>query len=157
MKILKIHRSQMIKGGFWIAAFSLIVTFQDLSAYDASPKCFKEIQTDFFQETTITTALSFHRHRIYQSQWFRISRDLVKTNKRIPDLMEKYAKRLPRNPLEQPFQYEAAEKLLYSVTWDLFIEVMDSYYIKNQYTLQRVFSYIFNQESGRIRACLELD
>ena len=139
-----------------IAYFSLIITFQTLSAYDASPRCFKEIQTDFFREPTVTTALSFQSHRIYRSQWYRISKDLMTANRRIPRLMKEEARRLDENPLEKPFQYEGAEKLLHAVTWSLFVEVMDRHYVKDQYTLQRVFTYIFEQESERIRACLNL-
>jgi len=119
------------------------------------PDCFRRIQTTFFQEKTILTALSFYRYLINESQWTPVAKELVAANSRIPSLMKIEAKRYPRNPLERPFQPEVAQDILRAAARTAFVEVMKNNYITNPHIINGMFTYIWNQNSGRVQDCLK--
>ncbi len=124
-----------------------------LSAYDASPRCFTQLQRNFFRYSTISLALSFYGE-IPQSQWSMVNRSLQKKNQMIPQLMREQAARMHSNPLENPFNREVAEDLFRQVLWNVFADVMIRYNVTKRVQIEGAFNFIYKKESKRIIDCL---
>ncbi|MGA8164706.1 MAG: hypothetical protein WB791_06750 [Waddliaceae bacterium] len=131
------------------------LTDAGLSAYDGSPRCFRELQRNFFQPSTVSLALSFYRN-IPQPQWLIISRALQARNGTIPQLMRDQARRLRPNPLEDPFDPVGAEDLFRQVLWTIFADVMIQNGVSRPSQIEGAFNSIWRKESGRIADCLGL-
>jgi hypothetical protein len=123
-----------------------------LPAYDASPKCFKQLQTEFFRESTVELALSIFQTP--QSQWILIRKGLKDESRHIPQIMKEQAKKMRPNPLENSFQTESALRLLRKVAWEIFVKVMEKYDGSQKRKWQLIFDYIYETELRHINACL---
>lgn len=137
---------------FGVLTLFLIVT----SSFNASPRCYKDLQIDFFNQQYIYEALDLYAlDNIYQSQWVQIVRKLREEQKNVPQIIRLKANRMRPNPLEYPFQKDKAEELLVQTLYEIFARVMQDYVsLLPDQTIQNMFAYIKQQQAGRLEACL---
>ncbi|MFQ5728739.1 MAG: hypothetical protein ACE5GN_00040, partial [Waddliaceae bacterium] len=122
-------------------------------AYDAQPRCFKQLQTRFFRGSTVNLALSIFQTP--QSQWILIRQDLKKESRRIPRIMKARGRKMRPNPLQNPFQTEAALQLFRQIAWEIFVQVMAKYDDGfQQRKWPAIFNHIYETELRHINACL---
>lgn len=98
--------------------------------------------------------LALKLYKAPQGMWNLIARELNSRNSRIPGMMRDHAKKMRPNPLENPFDEDAAIKLLRRVTREIFMETMRKYQPVVERDWERIFSYIFDFELERIEQCL---
>lgn len=135
-----------------LASFSIIGA-PSLQAYDDSPSCFKEISSDFFSYDILVQALSLTL--VPQSQWQLIYSALKIAVKQVPETVKNRANQMNPNPLENPFQPNAADELLTEALLEVFTNVMIANNITNPNNIRNMFSYIREQQDFRIQRCLE--
>lgn len=141
----------------------IFVCFLNMStavfAFDASPRCFKELQLHFFQPAIVSQALSIHR--VDQSVWTPIVQLLEEASKKVPEIIKKRAQGMNPNPLEPIFIPEVAKALLEEALFDVFSGVLISF---NNYQdiringndIRDMFNYIMEKQASRIDGCIIL-
>lgn len=140
---------------FFICAFVLTLT-TGLFAFDASPRCFKDLSVNFFQTGIVSQALSMHK--VDQSVWTPIVQQLQEVSKKVPDMVKKRARAMSPNPLEPVFIPEAAYSILTDVLFEVFSGVLISY---NAYQdiringddIKNMFDYIMSKQTSRFENC----
>lgn len=135
---------------FWL--FVILSPLSYLPAYDASPPCFRELETNFFKQILLYQALSLHH--VYQSQWSPIYQDLVKRSADIPRTVRDKASRMHRNPLQDPFQKDVAVDILRQTLYDAFVEVLKIHNITNESDIKDMFNYIQERQPEYLRRCM---
>jgi len=136
--------------------FALIFVAGTMSAYDASPRCYKELQTNFFDSRIVMEALALHY--VPQNSWTPIARALATQSQQVPQVIRAQSMRLQPNPLDPVFLPEQALELLRSVLLTVFTQVVSSYNFNqesniNQGDIQAMFDYISNKQAYRIERC----
>lgn len=141
----------MKKNAFVLFFGSFALASTIANAYNDSPSCYKELQTHFFRQDLVLQALSMHF--IGQSQWTPINNALQEATKAVPQMVKEQAVRMPRNPLENPFQAKEAEELLRKILFEVFEAVLHQYGVTNPGDIREMFEYIEQQQAGRIKSC----
>lgn len=136
----------VIIGGLWSP--------QNLQAFNAEPPCFKDLEENFFRDDLVLQALSLQYNWYSQGQWALIVRGLHDRSRDIPYMLERRASLARPSPLEYPFQYEQASKLLFEILFEVFHQVMIESGITNEGIINSMFKYIRDQQANRINACL---
>jgi hypothetical protein len=145
----------MSKITFYLVSFYFFLATSFLSAYDATPPCFKEIERTFFNTRTILLALQYFQNDYsFQGAWDPFQRALVGKNSLISGRMRTYAKKMKPSPLEKPFDHKGAVNLLRVVTREFFMEAMKKYQPVIERDWDATFNYIFDTELERINACI---
>jgi hypothetical protein len=139
----------------FLCVASLLLPLTPLSAYDDSPACFKEFETNFFPYDLLSEALSMSG--IGQSQWTLIYQELKGRSGRIVDEIQSQARQMHPNPLDNPFNPEQAEKILLNVLYAEFDDVMRLFSIgvPNPLLIRSTFDYIRSRQARKLKACLE--
>lgn len=127
-----------------------------LNAYDASPRCYRELQTSFFDSRIVMEALSLHY--VPQNTWTPIARALTEQSQQVPQMIRAQSMRMQPNPLDPVFLPDQAVGLLRSVLLNVFIQVLSSYNFNqesniNQNDMQAMFDYISRKQAYRIERC----
>lgn len=142
----------MYKRLFFLMTFAVAT---HVHAYDDSPSCFKDLQTNFFSYDAVAQALSMHYTQ--QGQWQLYYTAIKDRAKYVPDILKARAAKMDPNPLEHPFQAKAAEELLEQVLYDVFYDAMIYNGYTNQSSIRDMFHYIRQQNAYRIQQCLGID
>ncbi|MCB1111090.1 MAG: hypothetical protein H7A37_07410 [Chlamydiales bacterium] len=137
-----------------IAAFIAINV--SLFAYDDSPSCFRRLETGFFNTRLVTQALNMHG--VYQSQWAPILLDLRQNARQVPRIVRSRARKMNPNPIQNPFDPTAAQKLLMDVLYEVFADTMRNNDLVNQGILNQddindMFNYIWSNQVNELEAC----
>lgn len=111
-----------------------------LPVFGAEPKCYWNLADNFFfQDKAIMQALSLHQ--VTESSWTPIIRELQRQSRSIKSKVRQRAQELAENPFE-PYQANAAEKLLMHTLLEIFQGVLNSYLITNGSDITEMFEYI---------------
>lgn len=126
---------------------------------DASPPCYRQMQTTFFNENLVAQALALNR--IHQNLWIFIARDLKRASSQIPAIVQAQARSQNPNPLERPFNRDGAFKILESALYSVYYPIMNSYRNKISYSnindssIYNSFRYLWLQQEAFLVQCLE--
>lgn len=136
-----------------ITGFLLAMSYpHEAISYDSSPSCFRQLETQFFQEKITAEALSLHN--VYQSQWERIIDSLHKRSQAIPQLIKQRAMHMKPNPFDRPFQKEEAEKLLMQALHEVMSVTMKEFYVSvSERDIDEMIEYIKSKQSHKFEAC----
>ncbi len=134
----------------------VFLTNSSLKAFDASPRCFKDLEINFFQPSIVSQALSLHH--VDQSIWTPITQFLHEASKKVPDIIKKKAERMSPNPLTPKFIPEVAYQLLNETLFQIFSDVLITY---NSYQdlkingddMRSMFEYIKDKQAHRLDPC----
>jgi len=141
---------------FKFLAFSILLLFQALHAYDDQPVCYRDLQLYFFKPELVGQALS--AHNVYQSQWFLVNQQLEERSKDVPRRVKERAERYGiHNPLQNPFNAPVAAKILWEVLYEIFREVMNLHNITNASDTREMFEYIQLGQKDYIESCLGIE
>lgn len=136
------------------AAFLSIPLLVD--AYDASPRCYHDLQVHFFRPELVQQALSMHH--VPQSVWAPITQVLNGESARIPGYLRDKARKMKDNPLDPVFQPEVALALLEDTLLEVFSFALMPYMnyqavIINQGDVQDMFQYIRKKQEKTFIKC----
>lgn len=131
----------------------LIVLPVVTDGYDATPRCFKQLETSFFDKTALSA--TFDIHLVNTGAWGLIFRDLKLKSQRVPKMIAAEAKKQKKNPFEHPFSPKEAEKILLQVLYSIFRETLISFDVTSESDIQEMFSYLKQQQDSRLKSCLE--
>lgn len=130
----------------------LMAALDCLQAYDDSPPCLKHIEQTFFTPYYVKQALSLHL--INQGQWDPIVQELQYRSKDLHKMIRTQAGRQKPNPLDNPFNAEAAGKVVYDVLFQLFRDVCRHNNIfATDHDIQEMFRYIYERQQGLFEKC----
>jgi hypothetical protein len=133
-------KEAVVKWIFSIWAFCFCMTLQ------GEPRCYQDLADHFFDnDKAIMQALSLHR--VTQSSWTPIIRDLQQRSRLAYPLAKQRARSLQPNPLD-PFQPEPAEKVLMYTLLEIFQGVLNSYLITNPDDITEMFDDIRRRQSA---------
>jgi hypothetical protein len=119
------------------------------------PLCYKELEVNFFKYETVVQAFSMHR--IGQSQWSYLANALKEKSKVVPDLVNAQAQQLNPNPLERPFQVQAAVDILQKALFLVFRQVLlesNVTEVTNEVAVREMFQHIWMSQHRTIVNCL---
>lgn len=127
-----------------------------LQAYDASPKCYRDLELNFFQPALVSQALSLHR--VDQSTWTPILRTLKENSRKVPAIIRAKAKNIRPNPFEPDFIPEIAKQIMDETLFEVFSASVASY---NSYQdlgingedIVKMFQYISEKQADKINRC----
>lgn len=129
--------------------------------FNDSPKCFKQLEIDFFNEKYVYQAFDLYTfHNVYQGDWGRIVRKLKEEQLHIPNLVKLKTRGMRPNPLEHPFQPQKAKEVLLEAYYEVFYSVVKSFVgipgvtAINDESIRGMFNYILEKQEARIDACL---
>lgn len=141
--------------------FQILILFLVTTSFNDSPRCFKELEVDFFNETYLYQAFDLYTfHNVYQGDWGRMVRKLKMEQTKIPSLIKEKTRHLRPNPLEYPFQPEKAKEILLETYYEVFYGVIKSFVgipgvtAINDEAIRGMFNYLKEKQEGRIDACL---
>lgn len=129
-----------------------IFYFAELKGWDDQPPCYKSLQRYFFKESYLDEAMSFHDY-IFQGDWNQIYRDLDKVMQQMPILIKQEAKKMRPDPLEHPFQPQAAGALLHQMLYLALSQTLHAHNITNEGDIKKIFEYVRTKQLGMIEAC----
>lgn len=110
------------------------------SAHCSELSCLQELITHFYDDDVVVLqALSLHR--VTESSWTPIVRELQRTSRSTYSLVLERARQSDINPLD-PFQPEPAEKLLSLTMLEVFQGVMTTFLVTNPDGNRDMFDYI---------------
>lgn len=140
-----------VKCGF----LCVVILFgNSLSAFLAEPRCYQDLEVNFFREDIVSQALSLHN--VAQGGWYAITQQLKERSRDIPKTIHERAARLGRNPLSYPFQAKEAAELLRQVLWEVFYTVIEQSPVISQINpsdIPSMFAYIRQQQAAKLKAC----
>lgn len=122
-----------------------------LASYQASPACMHDLESNFFDNTTVSQALSLHR--VDPGSWTPIYEDLRYYSRDARRLVEAEAKHMNPNPLYNPFDPVKAEEILMRVLFNIFANTCLQHQVTNQGDIQEMFGFIRDHNKKRIDAC----
>ena len=123
-----------------------------LVAYDASPRCYKNLQINFFQERLVYEAFSLHG--VPQGAWPTIFHDLDDQQKHVPERIRDLAAVLRPDPLDPVFIPEVARKILLDVLFKTFSTVMRMHDLSNDADITAMFNFILSKQIGKVDSCV---
>ena len=141
--------------GNWLVGLLVLILISPLGAFDDSPSCVQEIETNFFNEVWLFEAMSYHY--VQQSAWKMIARDIKFRSGTIPRQVKGARDNLPSDPFQNPFNGQASWALIRSILLQNFREVMNFYQIFNESDIKQMFEYIETKQMARIQRCFQLD
>ncbi len=130
---------------------SFFVSFPLAYSYDNSPPCFRSLASHFFDNVTVSQALSLHR--VDPGSWTPIYEDLSYQSGAIQYLVEEEAKKLTPNPLSRPFDPIKAQEVLMKVLYTVFYNTLINHEVTNQSDIQEMFGFIRDHNKKRIESC----
>jgi len=138
----------------YLTIFILTFSFSaiNLYGYDYSPSCLKKIESNFFEQRYVEQALNLHK--VGQSSWALIIRDLKDRSKKVPMLMMSKARTMRPNPLDSPFDGSEAEKILIPILLSVFRETLISFNFNDESGIRDMFNYIYSFQKSRLKQCL---
>lgn len=127
-----------------------------LEAYDASPRCYKDLELNFFQPSLVTQALSLHH--VDQAIWTPILHLLQENSKKVPSMVRLKAKNLRPNPFAPVFIAEDVKLILMETLYEVFFSSVSSYnFYQNLHInaddIRAMFQYITDKQERRINNC----
>lgn len=127
-----------------------------LSAYDASPRCYRELQLHFFRPELVQQALSMHH--VPQSAWIPITQVLTSQSTQVPRYIREKARRMQPNPFDPVFLPEVALGLIEETLFQIFSTTMAPYMnyqavVINQGDIADMFRYIRNKQEKAFLRC----
>lgn len=129
-----------------------VLLLGSLSAYDTSPRCYKLLQLNFFQERLVYEAFSLHG--VPQGAWPMIFHDLDDQQKHVPERIRDLAARLRPDPLDPVFVPEVARQILLDVLFKTFSSVLRMHDLSNDADITAMFNYILSKQIDRIDSCV---
>lgn len=138
---------------------ALLALSAPLMSDDASPLCYKQIQTTFFKPQLVIQALG--TYNIDQSLWRFINSDLQNSMGSVPGMVQAEAQLKIPNPLAPPFNNDEAFKILQRVLYRVFYSVVIKYQNRvgqsliNNASIQGAFNIIWLQQQAAIVQCLK--
>ncbi len=130
---------------------SSLFSCSSLVAYDASPPCFRILESNYFEPGALYQALSLHH--VIQSQWNLIYQDLAKRSRDIPKIVKDKASRLSPNPLQDPYNKDVAVQILHDALYSLFVDVLRIHNITNESDIKNMFDYILSRKPEALQQC----
>lgn len=145
----------MLKFSRLIFLFFLATPFY-VQSYDASPKCYRDLELNFFQPALVSQALSLHH--VDQSSWTPILRNLKENSRKVPAIIRSKAKNYRPSPFEPVFIPEVVKLLMDETLFEVFSVSVTSY---NSYQdlringedILRMFQYISEKQEDKINRC----
>lgn len=122
-------------------------------------RCMPALERDFYQEEVVYKAFSFYN--IPQGLWVPIYLDLQQRSLQIDGVLKGQTANMVRNPLEYPYDAEAARALLKSALYHVMIESFtestalfpqNPFYIGPE-ELQNMFDYIYGKQRHKFIEC----
>lgn len=134
----------------------LVLVLLSLVSWNDSPKCYKELQVDFFDEQIVMQAFDLYTWlNIYQGQWSHLARRLKEEERRVPALIRAKTNKMIPSPIDYPFQPDKAEEILLETLFEVFEYTMHKYaFIYNDAAIKGMFNYIKEKQAPRLEACL---
>lgn len=133
-----------------ILFLSSLFFLSTLSAWDARPPCYKDLERNFFQFRTTSEALALWR--VPQGQWDAIVKLAQSKAHEAESLIEKKARRYNPNPLQNPFQPDVAKDLLKETMQQIFQRTVIESGFFDTVSIDKMFDYIWTSDP-RIQAC----
>lgn len=135
--------------------FLSILAISSLNSVFAQDKaCYKDLETDFFQEKLVGEA--FGLHNVYQSQWNPMFSALKDNARNVPRIIRSKAQSMQPNPF-RPFNSKEAAKLLIDTLYEVFVTTMWQLNFTNKADIDGMFRYIQENQQQRINQCLGID
>ena len=122
-----------------------------LASYKASPSYMHDLESNFFDNVTVSQALSLHR--VDPGSWTPIYEDLRYYSKDVRRLVEAEAKKQKPNPLYNPFDPVKAEEILMRILFNIFANTCMQHQVTNQGDIQEMFEFIRDHNKKRVDAC----
>jgi len=119
--------------------------------YDDRPRCFRALEVNYFDQVYLYQALNFFN--LPQGSWNLVLTALHQQSARVPSMMMIEGKKLPINPLENPFDPVGAEKLLMKVLYSIFYEALHNNVVIDDPSITKMFNYIRRHKQPAIDAC----
>lgn len=135
-----------------ILIISLLFFSSSLFSYDDTPNCLRRLETRYFEETHLEQV--FNMHKVWQSTWAPIKRDLKKRSREVPRLVYEEGKKYRPNPIDHPFNPKEAEKIVIRVLYAVFRQTMLGYDFLNEGDIRDMFLYIKAERQAELKACL---
>jgi hypothetical protein len=142
-----------------ILSFLCLASPLSMQAYDDSPRCYKNLQKDFFSYDLVIQALSMYQ--IPQGQWELIFQNLQSALRDAPEIIRTRASQQDPNPLEYPFQPKEAEDILFEAMFEIFSNVMKvngaadpRSSLNDPKNVREMFGYIRQQQAFRLHRCM---
>lgn len=135
-----------LKGSAWLVCCLLVA---ELSAL--TPSCVRDIELHFFQQNLVQEAFSLHG--ISQSNWNLINYELARRVKRVPDIVEKKARRMDPNPFGPPYRPFDVQDIVEATLLEVFKETLSLFQIQNEGQIVEMFNYIRNKQEHKFVNC----
>jgi hypothetical protein len=142
-----------------LLSFVCIANPIPMQAYDDSPRCYKDMQRDFFSYDLVIQALSMYL--VPQGQWELIFQNLQNAMRDVPEIVRSRAAQSDPNPLEYPFQSKQAEDILFQALFEVFSNVMQvngaadpRSSLNDPKNVREMFGYIRQQQAFRLLRCM---
>lgn len=122
-------------------------------------KCMQALERDFYQPDLVYKAFSFYN--IPQGLWVPLYLDLQKKSLQIDGVLKQVTADMVPNPLEYPYNAEAARTLLKKALYSAFVQSFvestalfpqNSFYI-GPAELQNMFDYIYAKQHYKFIEC----
>ncbi|MGK5595353.1 MAG: hypothetical protein ACSNEK_08355 [Parachlamydiaceae bacterium] len=137
----------------FIPWFCFVLCFL-LVSWDDTPRCFHNLEMDFFERGVVMQALSvYNTQGVYQSQWSLIYLELLRRQGDIPKLIKENAKKMNPNPLQYPFQPDKAEEVFLKTLYGIFRQAISKHASVNDETVQGMFRFIIEKQTKKLDAC----
>jgi len=127
-----------------------------LEAFDNAPRCYQDLERNFFQPGYVSEALSMHR--VPQSIWSPIIQALQQNTKDLPDRIRKAGKSMNPDPFDPEFLAEPALDLLTQSLYQIFVGVVADYnryqdIVINGDDVLNMFTYIKDKQKAKFEGC----
>lgn len=137
---------------FWNAGLTFaLAIILPIRTFAAESQCYKEIESNFFNESLVNQALA--NHNISQSNWALINQTLKSNNKNIPSIVRQRAKTMSPNPFDTPFRPLEAAKILNQVQLEVFASTLATFGINSPVEVKQMFLYIRQNQSHKLVSC----
>lgn len=138
---------------FFTACFLLAFFKTGILAVDATPPCFRELESSFFDRKPVIEALSYAE--IQQGLWELIAIDLKSKIPSIHPEVRKLGRQQKRDPTDYPFRMEASKRLLETVLFRMIDDTMRryKYVLFSESDISRVFAFIKAAHQKRWNLC----
>jgi hypothetical protein len=110
----------------WNFIFIICLGSASLSAYDATPKCFRQLEQSFFTRKHVFQALAMYYWVIKQGSWELVYTDISRNVRSIHTVLRQKGQAMGRNPFDHPFQTDVAYQLLDQTLKEIFTHAMNN-------------------------------
>lgn len=119
-----------------------------IGAYDDRPKCYKELERNFFDYTV--SAAAFDLWNVPQGLWRSIMSRLNEHQSEVEEIVKKKSEKYKPNPIQNPFQSDVAKLILKETLYQIFIQALIDSGFSDSEAIDRMFEYIWDNNPKQL-------